>query len=413
MKKALLATLILTLPMFANAEGEHHPLETVNAPMFGQSRDAIETKLKTHTVSGSAFTKAYADQFVEAIGKVEILKAIDSELATIKGTIEDFEAFKQTATKQLPVLKEFDADMHAYVFRIAELLDIPVEDYWVSMYMDGAWVEGMQPMVSRVWNGNQALLKSAYEDMIQGRGGCTTAAWTNGIIGGNMDFSSLFLGHQQLIQSDDLIFEGTYYGAFRAMGKNIGIVVNTLVTDSTGYGANGLPQQIIIASVAKRAVDVGHARELLASVKAESPFNYTLADKKGNAVAYNMVESDQPVTVEAENGAVVHTNHRTSSREKLLAAWDNDYRVANEHVGYSIARRDLASILLKIVPENERNVESMKTILRTQPILMKAANGLDFGTTNSYVIDLNAGCMYMSPDRPDLVNYEKFCFDDK
>ena len=42
---------------------------------------------------------------------------------------------------------------------------------------------------------------------------------------------------------------------------------------------------------------------------------------------------------------------------------------------------------------------------------MRAARGKDFGTVTSYVMDLPNGCMYQTPDRPDLVDFREICFD--
>lgn len=407
MKKQLLVSAIVaslfSLPAFSASEN-------VNSPMFGDSRDALYTEFAQHDIDGSAFTASFADKLVKSVGKKHVVDAINAQLNSMKTSMEDFSTFKTTTTQQLPVLKKFDADMYEYVQRLATLTSIDIEDLWVSFYMDAAWVADMEPKLIYAWNHKSELKNTVFSDMLKGRGGCTTAAWDNGIVGGNEDFASIWGGTSSLVTSDDLMFEGTYYGAYRAQGKHLGLVVNTLVADSLGDGANGLPHPIIIASIVKRAQSVPEAMSLLEQIKGESPFNYTMADDKGNAIAYNILKKDASTTVEPVNGAVTHTNHRTSSKEKMLEAWGNDYQLANSNFGYSIARREAADLLTRIVPNDERNAESMKTILRTQPILMKAARGEDFGTIYSFVMDVPQGCIYMTPDRPDLTDYKKVCF---
>ena len=51
--------------------------------------------------------------------------------------------------------------------------------------------------------------------------------------------------------------------AFRAMGRNVGLIITTLVADTVAHGPDGLPHPIVIASVARRATGVAHAIELL------------------------------------------------------------------------------------------------------------------------------------------------------
>ncbi|GLP96104.1 C45 family autoproteolytic acyltransferase/hydolase [Paraferrimonas sedimenticola] len=408
MKKTIIAGLVSMLPLLAIA-ADHHPQIDPSSSMFGKSRSVVINELQKDIIPGSAFTAEYAAAMLEIKGKASILEAVKHEIQTIENAVPDFSDFKKRASKQLPVLKEFDADMYGYVASMAEGLGIAIEDFWVSLYMDAAWTEGAQGLAQALWGGDEALRNEAIQST-QSRGGCTTAAWTNGIVGGNMDFSSDFLGAQRLVKSDDLIFEGSYFGAFRSMGKYIGLIINTIALDNAASGADGLPHPIVIASVTKRARSVGEAVQMLDSLKSESPMNYTIGDNKGSAIAYNFIKTEDTRVIPATNGYVVHTNHNLKNRDKLLSVYGNDYNAAAQATLFTIARYDAASLLMSIVPKHERNVDSMKTILRTQPINMRSSNEVDFLTTNSYVMDLNKGCLYMTPDRPDLSSYEVTCF---
>ncbi|MGF1691010.1 carcinine hydrolase/isopenicillin-N N-acyltransferase family protein [Photobacterium kagoshimensis] len=410
MNKFFLTSVICSALLSASYMPSAQAKENINGPMFGESRSALYNEVVVRKLAGNVFDKDYADKMVSSFTKEYITATVNAELASMQKTISDFTTFKEKAANQLPVLKGFDPEMHAYVVRLAELLTVDIEDLWVSFYADAAWVESMQPKLIYAWNHNGELKNKIFSEMFKGRGGCTTAAWSNGIVGGNEDFASIYGGTGELIVSDNLLFEGSYNGAWRAQSRHIGMVVNTLVSDSLADGANGLPQPIIIASVVKRAKNVPDAIKMLDSVRGESPFNYTMADTEGNAAAYNMLKKPLKVTVLPVNGAVTHTNHRTSSRKSILRAWGDDYQQANSHFGYSIARRDTANTLTRIVPHDERTAGTMKTILRTQPILMRAARGEDFGTIYSFVMDVPQGCIYMTPDRPDLTDYKKVCF---
>lgn len=404
--KSLLCTALATFCFSSQAA------ENIYSPLFGESRPALYTEVSViETSNVPSFTELYADEMVKQLGERKIVNAVQVEIKTIKAAVEDYSEFRATASKQLPVLEKFDPDMHAYVVRLAKLIDLPLDDLWVSFYVDAAWVASVDHGLDKAWNNNTELKQQALLQMDNRRGGCTTMAWTNGVLGGNEDFASVYGGQYSLMKSSDLLYEGSYYGAWRAQGKHLGLVVNTLVADSQGDGANGLPHSIIIASLVRRAHDVPQALEMLESIKGESPFNYTMADTSGNALAYNIIKKPSHSIVEPVNGAVTHTNHRSQSRDLILQAWNGDYKKANESMNYSLARRDIADSLTQIVPLDERTPETMKTILRTQPILAKAARGVDFGTIYSYIMDLPQGCIYMAPDRPDLVDYTKVCFD--
>ena len=127
-------------------------------------------------------------------------------------------------------------------------------------------------------------------------------------------------------------------------------------------------------------------------------------------MVYYAVEGDRMVNIPTQD-LVAQTNFSIQKRDRFLQAWDGDYLKANENLMQALYRYDTAMVLLRGVPMDERNVDAMKTLLRTQPIQMRSARGADFGTVTSYVMDLPNGCMYQTPDRPDLSEYIKVCFD--
>lgn len=406
----LITTALVIIPLASGTRTalgiEVFPGEDPNHPMFGESRGPLVEKVETMTFT-STFGPQLARDIVKAQGKEYITDHIGKEIKTIKSDVKDFAAFKQQTTRQLETLKGWDTDMHAYVVELARQLGMPVEDVWVSFYVDAAWVESMSDAVGKLWDGNTDL----YNQALEGRGGCSTLGWTNGIIAGNMDFISTFLGAQKNTRTPDLIFEGEYYGAFRAMGRNVGLIITTIVPDSRAHGPDGLPHPMVIASVARRARNVAHAIELLNAINFESPMSYLMGDKDGGLAVYYAVDGDRLVN-KPTDGFVAQTNYAVQNRDLLLEAWDNDYLELNENIMQALYRYDVAIALLRGVPLDERNVDAMKTLLRTQPIQMRSARGQDFGTVTSYVMDLANGCMYQTPDRPDLVEYVKICFDE-
>ena len=401
-------TLLLVNPLSSGTRNalatELFPGEDPNHPMFGESRGPLVEKVETMTFT-STFGPRLARDMVKEQGKEYIATHIAKEIKTIKSDIKDYAAFKARTNAQLSVLKDWDSDMHAYVVELAAQLEMSAEDVWVSFYIDAAWAESMTETIGKVWNDRTDL----YKQGLQRRGGCTTLGWNNGIIAGNMDFTSTMLGAQKNTKTPDLIFEGEYYGAFRAMGRNVGLIITTLVADTVAHGPDGLPHPIVIASVARRATGVAHAIELLNQIGFESPMSYLLGDKDGGLMVYYAVDGERLVN-KPFGGFVAQTNFALQNRDRLLEAWNNDYLELNEWLMQAPYRYDVAVALLRGVPLDERNVDAMKTLLRTQPIQMRSARGHDFGTITSYIMDLPNGCMYQTPDRPDLVEYVKVCF---
>ena len=405
---ALLISIVL-LGAHPSAASDVFPGENPNHPMYGDSRGPLVDKVETITLRSSS-GPGLAREIVEAQGKDYIRLHVAKELEVVRAGSESVPDFEERAIRQLDTLKDWDSEMYAYLEELARQTNLPLEELWLSLYVDSAWVASMSGLIEAVWNGKKELYMAASRAGIQGRGGCTTMGWANGVIGGNMDFTSTFLGAQKNTKTPNLIFEGEYFGAYRAMGRNVGLIITTIVPDSVAAGPDGLPHPIVIASVAERAKSVAHAIELLDKIKFESPMSYLLADKDGGLMVYYAVEGDRMVNLPTE-GRIAQTNFSIQKRDRLLQAWDGDYLKVNEHLMQALYRYDTSMVLLRGVPLDERNVDAMKTLLRTQPIQMRSARGADFGTVASYVMDLPNGCMYQTPDRPDLSEYIKVCFD--
>ena len=61
---------------------------------------------------------------------------------------------------------------------------------------------------------------------------------------------------------------------------------------------------------------------------------------------------------------------------------------------------------------NERDVRDLQYLFRSHPVLYPASGDLDFRTTVSVIWNIGEGAGYISPDRPDITEYERISFDD-
>ena len=133
-------------------------------------------------------------------------------------------------------------------------------------------------------------------------------------------------------------------------------------------------------------------------------------DKKGQIATVENQKGLNIIIDGTHRNYITHTNHPIG-REQVLTdmyAAGADQRF-DSAIGNSIWRNEAALGVAKFSPT--RDVEALKNAFTKTPILLAPRKGNSFVTTNSVIHDLNAGCSYGTVWLPNLVDYEKVCFE--
>ena len=59
---------------------------------------------------------------------------------------------------------------------------------------------------------------------------------------------------------------------------------------------------------------------------------------------------------------------------------------------------------------SRKEVSVLQHLFRQYPVLFAGSDGLDFRTTISVIWNIGEECGYVSPDRPDIIEYERVSF---
>ena len=239
--------------------------------------------------------------------------------------------------------------------------------------------------------------------------GCTVVGFNNGILGQTMDLGVNMVGETVVWKSSELIVDAVspFYTGM-AMSRNMASQNNTIDVFSTLALEKGAPQSLVYLAVITNSKNVDEAAKLLSKYTTNASGVATLADKNGGLSSFEYYAKGIK-RIDAEFGYIVHTNHPLGEEQELANKLTNGNLDAfNQIAAQTLGRYELAESFMRW--DIERTAGSIKSLFKSRPILMAPTKTNSFITASANVSDINAGCMYVTPYRPDLTDFVKVCF---
>ncbi len=375
MKKTIIAlTLTASFSVFANI-----PVAGDDLPFFNAEREAVQNGAIIKDMSGQ--DQASLAQFMakQPLGEFseDVLKAAKHAVENNRKIAPDYVAMMEASAK----IRGIDvAELFASVSQV---------DYSV----------------------NQAVKSSMQEKQeVETIKGCTSIAFNNGIVGQTNDLSlaTSLTDHTTVVKTDDSIFVVADGAHFQGMGKHVGIVINFMGAPA---GIDGLDHKNLVTvdaifAAATQAKSVDIFLHTIKDVRTIIPFNFTVADDKGNHAAIEVTVENGVKAIQYSERGSVHANHSAEFKQGFLA--EHSAIDANTAFFSTFAREVAAENFLDYSPE--LTVESMQWLFSQRPINMTKYKGKDFVTVEAMIFDTVEGCAYVSGDNPNFSGYSKVCF---
>ena len=240
--------------------------------------------------------------------------------------------------------------------------------------------------------------------------GCTVVGFNNGILGQTMDLSIGMVGETVVWKSSELIVNAVspFYTGM-AMSRNMASNNNTIDAFSTLALEKGAPQSLVYLAAIMNSENVDEAAELLAKYPTNASGAATLADKDGGLSTFEYY-AEGTKRIDAEFGYIVHTNHPLGQEQELAnTITDGNLDAFNQIAAQTLGRYEFAESFMRW--DIERTAGSIQSLFRSRPVLLPPTKTNSFITGTANISDINAGCMYATPYRPDLTDFVKVCFD--
>ncbi|MPW31147.1 hypothetical protein F9L16_19415 [Agarivorans sp. B2Z047] len=331
------------------------------------------------------FAKRYNDEIKEEFTAEEIKKAV----AVNNAFIEDFPRIK------------------AFIEGIADASGASVEHIQLAFWAEDAlFSKSMLSVGDQLFDGKE-FTRHGEDDKIKG---CTAVGFTNGILGQNMDLPLNMSGESATWKSDELIASGpSPFHPVMSMSRNMASNTNTIDAFSTVALENGISIGLMYITAITHNVSVDEAEVMMSKYQIAGAASTTLADKKGGLKTFEW-HANGFKTFDQEDGYIVHTNHPRDREQELAdVLYDGDLYEFNKAMKETVSRYEVASVYAKY--DLERSAGSIKDLLTQRPILLAPTADNYFISSMSNVSDINAGCQYVAPYRPDLTGYTAVCFD--
>ena len=415
MKRSLLAFFFATIfctPVLA--EDEQTFVTSLNGikvelkGTFGEPNNIIvQSELPIFDFEG--LTVRGGEQIVESYDKTfgdgYILKYIKSHIGTSRKYYSDeqlAEALKTTRdfVEDFPEIKAF---YQGFANASGATLDQVLLASWAE---DGNFGHHMLEVKEALFGDKKV------PPFFEGKGpnkGCTVVGFSNGILGQTMDLDLDMVGETVVWRSPELIVDAVspFYTGM-AMSRNMASQNNTIDVFSTMALENGAPQSLVYLAAIMNSENVDDASELLSKYRTNASGAATLADKDGG-LSTTEYYADGTKRIPAEFGYIVHTNHPLGEEQELAdALTDGNLDALNQIAAQTLGRYALAESFMRW--DIERSVESIQSLFRSRPVVMVPTKTNSFVTGSANVSDINAGCMYVTPYRPDLTDFVKVCF---
>ena len=345
------------------------------------------------------------ENYNKAFGDGYILKYIKRHISTAKKNYTDeqiAEALKSTQNfiKDFPEIRDFyQGWSNATGVTYDEVL-------LASWSEDGNFGHHMLEVKKQMFGDKKMPLFFEHK---QPNKGCTVVGFNNGILGQTMDLGIEMTGQTVVWKSSDLIVDAVspFYTGM-AMSRNLASQNNTIDVFSTLALEKGAPQSLVYLAVIMNSKNVDEAAELLAKYTTNASGVATLADKDGGLSSFEYY-AEGVKRIKSEFGYIVHTNHPLGEEQELAnSLTDGNLDAFNQIAAQTLGRYAFAESFMRW--DIERTAGSIQSLFRSRPVLMAPTKTNSFITGSANVSDLNAGCMYVTPYRPDLTDFVKVCF---
>ena len=253
------------------------------------------------------------------------------------------------------------------------------------------------------------------------RRGRTVAGFDNGILGQNNDNPAKYSGNNILVKSRDdkimILAMGSPLIWLMGMSEHLAVVVNTIDAFFAGHSLadGGLPDGYIILSALLSCESVDEVIAHYGDTKMAVALSVTFADKGGglSTIEFNADQFAGNIVLRPKPGQqyIAHTNHPRYSEEYLTETWfGGDRGKANRMLAMSFWRQESAENWLGA--SGDKDVRELQYLFRGYPVLFAGSDDHDFRTTVSVIWSVKEGAGYISPDRPDITDYERVSFGD-
>lgn len=245
------------------------------------------------------------------------------------------------------------------------------------------------------------------------------AGFDNGILGQNNDNPVKYSGETTLVKSVDdkimILTMGSPFIWLMGMSENLAVVENTIDAFFMGHAIDkgGIPDGYLIMNALLSFKSVDEVVENYKDAKMDVALSVTFADRKGGLASIEF-SADSPIgniVILPKQGQhyIAHTNHPRFSEQYLVETWfEGDKGKANSMMARTFWRQEYAENFLA-ASASQKEAIVLQHLFRQYTVLFAGSDNLDFRTTTSVIWDINEGCGYVSPDRPDIAEYERVC----
>ncbi len=350
---------------------------------------------------GEQIVKHYS----KAFGDGYILKYIEKHIGTAKNNYTD-EQIKEALKSTQDFVNDFP-EIRAFYQGWANATGVSYDDVLLASWSeDGNFGHHMMEVKEQMFGDKKMPLFFEHK---QPNKGCTVVGFNNGILGQTMDLGIEMTGQTVVWKSSSVIVDAVSpFFTGMAMSRNMASTNNTIDVFSTLALEKGAPQSLVYLATIMNSKTIDEAYKLLSKYKTNASGVATLVDKHGGLASFEYY-AEGVKRIDAEFGYIVHTNHPLGEEQELANKLTNGNLDAfNQIAAQTFGRYELAESFMRW--DIERSAGSIQSLFRSRPILMAPTETNSFITATAQVSDLNAGCMYVTPYRPDLTDFVEVCF---
>jgi len=409
---ALISTLLLSVfsstLIAQNIKTASNGVEVdISKPYFNPDLKVIQDKMIILEFKGGFDTKEGGRNYVKAVGKEAFVEAVEHAEISMK---EALDISKEEAmdilreSKHLEVLKQFNAGFYLFLDGIAAETEIPLEDIVIALNDGVYFAVGINAVRDKV------LKKLGFIEH-----GCTVAGFDNGLLGQNNDNPVKYSGATTLVKSVDdkimILTMGSPLVMLMGMSENLAVVVTTIDAFFAGHSIRdgGVPDAAIVMNALLSYKTVEEVIVKNKNAKMNVALSVTFADKVGGlaTIEFNAKQFIGNIVIQPSVGEhfIAHTNHPRFTEDYLIRTWfEGDEGMANQMLANTIWRQKYAEQFLDV--SSGKKAEELQQLFKTYPVLISGSDDGDFRTTTSVIWDVKNQRAYISPDRPDITDYE-------
>lgn len=379
----------------------------ISKPYYNPDMKVIQDKMIILEFKGGFDTKEGGRNYVKAFGKEAFIEAVEHAEISMNEALdiskeEAMEILRES--KHLEVLKQFNEGFYLFLDGIATETKIPLEDIVIALNDGVYFAVGINAVRDKV------LKKLGFIEH-----GCTVAGFNNGLLGQNNDNPVKYSGATTLVKSVDdkimILTMGSPLVMLMGMSENLAVVVTTIDAFFAGHSIRdgGVPDAAIVMNALLSYKTVEEVIVKNKNAKMNVALSVTFADKVGGlaTIEFNAKQFIGNIVIQPSVGEhfIAHTNHPRFTEDYLIRTWFNgDEGMANQMLANTIWRQKFAEQFLDV--SSGKKAEELQQLFKTYPVLIPGSDDGDFRTTTSVIWDVKNQRAYISPDRPDITDYE-------